>query len=69
MPVDMDGDEHYNFHHIYCRFISKGEPYEEVTFYKEGQLFPVSSPYHTKVAEYKDVQAERIKFGTNKILV
>lgn len=64
LSVDMDGDEYYSYPHIYCHFSHGGEPYEETGFFTEGQLFPDSVPYHTKIADFESVRAESKRFGT-----
>ena len=67
--VDMEGDEYYSYPHIFCHFANKREPYEEVGFFEERQLFPDSLPYHTKIADYEAVKVESIKFGTKPVFI
>lgn len=33
ITYDIDGDEYYNFPHIYCDFANNGSPYEEIVYY------------------------------------
>ncbi|KEO60635.1 hypothetical protein [Thioclava indica] len=61
--VDFEGDEYYNYPHIYCHFSNKGEPYERVAYFTQNQLFKDSLPYHTEVAEAKAVRDTSRKLG------
>ena len=64
--VDWGGDEYYYFPHIYCHFRNKGEPYERVAFFEEGQLFPESLPFYTELAETKEVKNASLRAGVKK---
>jgi hypothetical protein len=47
--VDWDGDEFYNFPHIYCHFVEKDrQPYEKIAFCEKKELN--GFPFYTKVA-------------------
>jgi len=52
--VNLDGDEFYNFPHIYCHFDFGGEPYERLWFAERKELTE-THPYFEKVAEYDEV--------------
>jgi hypothetical protein len=61
--VDFEGDEYYNYPHIYCHFATKGEPYERVAYFTQNQLFEDSLPYHTEVVEAKAVRKTSRRLG------
>lgn len=61
--VDFEGDEYYNYPHIYCHFVNKGEPYERVAYFTEGKLFENSLPYYTEIANAKAVRDTSRKLG------
>lgn len=61
--VDFEGDEYYGYPHIYCHFSIKGQPYEKIAFYTEGQLFPDSLPFYSEVIDVESVRKESIKAG------
>jgi hypothetical protein len=61
--VDFDGDEYYNYPHIYCHFTIKGGPYERVAYFTQNQLFENSLPYHTEIVEAKSVQKTSKRLG------
>jgi len=52
--VNMDGDEYYNYPHIYCNFDFDGQPYEKLWF-AERKYLSETHPYYAKVADYADV--------------
>lgn len=61
--VDFTGDEYYRYPHIYCHFANKGEPYERVAYFTEGQLFPDSLPYYSEVSEANAVRKTSRRLG------
>lgn len=67
--VDFEGDEYYGYPHIYCHFSIKGQPYEKVAFYTQGQLFPDSLPYYTELVDVESVRNESTKAGIKNIHV
>lgn len=54
--VDFDGDEFYNYPHIYCHFCIKGQPYESIDYYEERQS-PNARPYYAHVISQDEVIA------------
>ena len=52
--VNLDGDEYYNFPHIYCHFDFNGQPYERMWFAEQKQITE-THPYFEKIADYDDV--------------
>jgi hypothetical protein len=52
--VNLDGDEYYNFPHIYCHFDFGGQPYERMWFAERKQITE-THPYFEKIADYEDV--------------
>lgn len=52
--VNLDGDEYYNFPHIYCHFDFNGQPYESMWFAERKQITE-THPYFEKIADYDDV--------------
>lgn len=56
--VDWDGDEFYQFPHIYCFFRHNGEPYEHLGYYTEDKN-PGGFPYYTEVVPYGAVRKLR----------
>lgn len=52
--VNIDGDNYYNYPHIYCYFDFSGEPYERKWFADQIDL-PHGHPYFKEIAEYADV--------------
>lgn len=61
--INFDGDEYYNYPHIFCHFDQKGEPYEELVYCEEieaghGHVF------YSEVAPYKSVRANSIGYGS-----
>jgi hypothetical protein len=65
--VDWDGDEYYNFPHIYCWFSRKKEPYEYTAFYTKTEP-PVSLPFYTEVAPADDVRHRSKKHGGKRYI-
>lgn len=61
--VDFEGDEYYNYPHIYCHFVHKGEPYERVAYFTQNQLFEDSLPFYTEVVEAKAVRETSRRLG------
>lgn len=52
--VNLDGDQYYQFPHIYCHFDFRGQPYKKLWFAERKQLSE-THPYFAKVADYEDV--------------
>jgi hypothetical protein len=52
--VNMEGDNFYNYPHIYCYFDFAGEPYERKWFAEQIDL-PHGHPYFKKIAEHADI--------------
>ena len=60
--VDWDGDNFYNYPHIYCFFSFRKEPYEHVGYYT--QTTPLHGlPFYTEVASYDSVRRLSKKLG------
>jgi hypothetical protein len=53
--VDWDGDEYYNYPHIYCHFSNRKSPYESVGYYTVIQNHNTRS-HCSLLADVKDVQ-------------
>lgn len=53
--VDWDGDEYYNYPHIYCHFINKNEPYESIDYYVKLSD-QITRPHFSKLVNIKDVK-------------
>ncbi|MEZ5847337.1 MAG: hypothetical protein R3C70_11375 [Geminicoccaceae bacterium] len=60
--VDSNGDEYYNYPHIYCHFEHKKEPYESVDFYVEEQN-PGGRKFYSQIADYQTVCRASRKLG------
>ncbi len=60
--VEFDGDEYYNYPHIFCHFTLRGEPYESLRYCIE-RMMP-HTKYLEELASYKDVQLSSQKAGT-----
>ncbi|WP_204114943.1 hypothetical protein [Shimia biformata] len=69
VEVNFEGDEYYNYPHLYCRFANKKEPYEGVAFFTEGQIFPDSLPYYTELKDYESVRKLSLKHGTKSAFI
>lgn len=39
IAYDVDGDEYYNYPHLYCDFINGTDPYEEIQYKADNGLF------------------------------
>ena len=52
--VNLEGDEYYNFPHIYCHFDFDGQPYKSMWFAERKQITE-THPYFEKIADYEDV--------------
>lgn len=52
--VNLDGDEYYNFPHVYCHFDFNGQPYDRMWFAERKQITE-THPHFEKVADYDDV--------------
>jgi hypothetical protein len=62
--VDWEGDEYYNYPHIYCWFNNKKEPYEDTSIYvKHDPLVKGLLPFFEKVADVEDVRRRSRKQG------
>jgi len=59
--VDWDGDQYYDYPHIYCYFDYKGQPYERMAYCKQRQLD--DHIYFTEVADYEMVRKLSKKRG------
>ena len=66
--IDEGGDEYYSFPHIYCHFFFRGEPYEDIGFYKKGRLFEDGPSHYTLVASYRDVRDATKRAGINPLI-
>lgn len=60
--VNFEGDEYYNFPHIFCHFQNKGEPYEEIVFSEEVDMGH-GHTYYREVAGLQDVRGNRVGWG------
>jgi hypothetical protein len=60
--VDWDGDEYYNYPHIYCFFDRKKQPYEKIAFYTETRPEDMQ-PFYTELAPYDEVRKRSRKRG------
>lgn len=52
--MNVDGDEYYNFPHIYCHFEFKGEPYERM-FYAVEENLGHGRTYWREIITYDEV--------------
>ena len=39
VDYDIDGDEHYNYPHVYCRFKYRGTPFENIYYYNLDKTY------------------------------
>lgn len=53
--VNIDGDEYYNFPHIYCHFAHNGEPYERLIFCQEVNMGN-GHTHFSEIATYDEVK-------------
>lgn len=60
--VNFDGDEYYNFPHIFCHFANKGEPYEEMVFCEKIDIGS-GHFYYKEVASYGTVSENSQSWG------
>ncbi|MEQ8270802.1 hypothetical protein [Algiphilus sp.] len=60
--VNIDGDRHYYFPHIYCHFDFKGQPYERLWFAEKIDQ-PHGHPYFRHIADHADVEAKNPNQG------
>ncbi|WP_299948655.1 hypothetical protein [uncultured Microbulbifer sp.] len=60
--VNFDGDEYYNFPHIFCHFANKGEPYSEIVFCEEIDMGNGHS-YYKEIAKYDEVSENSKSWG------
>jgi len=65
--VDWDGDEFYQFPHVYCNFRYNKEPYEKLAFYSQDTP-PNTRPLYREVAEYDRVRRLSKKLKINGIM-
>ncbi len=63
--VDWNGDEYYNYPHIYCHFTHGGQPYEKLAFCRQGSVMP-KHYFYTEIASYEEVRLTSFKYGTAK---
>jgi hypothetical protein len=61
--VDWDGDQIYDYPHIYCYFDRRKEPYERTAFYVETKPHSGNRPFYTEVATYDEVRKLSRKLG------
>lgn len=61
--INFDGDEFYQFPHIYCHFLNKGEPYKSVEFYEQRHLEGFLKPNFVQVGEMKKIAKLSRKAG------
>jgi len=61
--VEWNGDEFYNYPHIYCFFSHKKEPYEDIGFYTETKPSHGSLPFYTLLAAYEPVHRRSREHG------
>jgi hypothetical protein len=61
--VDWQGDENYDYPHIYCYFDRKRQPYEKTAFYIETKPQNGNAPFFTEVATYDEVRKRSRKLG------
>ena len=55
VSIDWEGDEYYNYPHVYCHFTSKSkEPYEELIFCEKRKLDRFT--YYSDLTRYDDVR-------------
>jgi hypothetical protein len=52
--IDWDGDDYYQFPHIYCYFDFKSQPYERLAFCERRNLD--AHVYYTDIVDYEDVR-------------
>lgn len=60
--VDWNGDEYYNYPHIYCHFTHRGEPYEKLAFCEQKSIHP-KHHFYTEIALYGQVKLTSQKYG------
>lgn len=61
VSVNFDGDEYYNFPHVFCKFTLKGEPYEELVFCEKIETGDIK--YYKEVAKYSEVAENSKSWG------
>lgn len=63
--VDWNGDEYYNYPHIYCHFAQRGQPYEKLAFCERKSIHP-KHYFFSEIAPYEEVKLTSQKYGTAK---
>lgn len=63
--VDWEGDEYYNYPHIYCHFVRNGQPYEKLAFCERKSIRD-KHYFFTELASYDEVWLTSLKYGTAK---
>lgn len=63
--VDWNGDEYYNFPHIFCHFSRGGQPYEKIAFCERKSIHP-KHYFYTELASHDEVKLTSQKYGTAK---
>jgi hypothetical protein len=61
--VDWNGDEYFNYPHLYCHFAHRGEPYEKLVFCERKSIHP-KHHFYSEVASYQEVKLTSQKYGT-----
>lgn len=61
--VNLDGDGHYPYAHIYCHFDASGQPYERLWFGKRVDTTDIHY-YFEHIADYEDVERNNPPDGT-----
>ncbi len=61
--IDWDGDEYYNYPHLYCYFLrQRREPYERLAYFTE--IVPSHGiPHYSEVADYEAVRKLTKKYS------
>jgi hypothetical protein len=62
VTVNWEGDEYYNFPHIYCHFDHEGEPYERVILCEKVDMGH-GHTYYKEIAEYDEIRKESKESG------
>ena len=60
--VHFDGDEYYNFPHIFCHYAKNGEPYEELVYCQEIDMGN-GHTYYKEVAKHEEVKQNSTSWG------
>lgn len=60
--VNFDGDEYYNYTHIFCHYKNKGQPYEELVFCEEVKM-DYGHVFYKEIAKYEHVKKVSTSYG------